>query len=234
MFIGHYGIGLAGKKPGPEISLGTLFLASQWLDLLWPLMLIFNLEHVSIVPGNTKMVPLDFDYYPFSHSLVFVLVWSFLFGGFYYMFRGSKRNSLILGLLVLSHWILDLFVHKPDLPLFPSGPMEGFGLWNFPVIAIPLESLIFAAGVYLYTINTKPKNKNGIYVFWSLITFLIIIHIINLLSPPPPNINSIAYASLALWLLIPWAYWADRNREYIPKEEERKKKEEESLKDEDE
>ena len=161
------------------------------------------------------MVPLDFDYYPFSHSLLFVLIWSVLFGGVYYMFKGSIKNSIIIAILVLSHWILDLLVHKPDLPLYPSGPFEGLGLWNSPVIAIIIEALIFTGGLYLYSKSTKAKNKKGIYVFWSLIIFLVVIHIVNLISPPPPNSASIAYASLSLWLLIPWAYWADKNREVI-------------------
>jgi hypothetical protein len=55
MFLGHYGIGLAAKKPAKSISLGTLFLAAEWLDLVWPILLILNIEHVELHPGDTRI-----------------------------------------------------------------------------------------------------------------------------------------------------------------------------------
>ncbi len=86
MFIGHFGVGLAGKKVEPKISLGTLFLAAQWLDLIWPVFILLGLEKVEIAPGMTASNPLDFIYYPFSHSLLFAIVWALLFGLVYYFF----------------------------------------------------------------------------------------------------------------------------------------------------
>jgi hypothetical protein len=215
LFIGHYGAGYAGKKFGKHISLGTLFMAAQLLDLIWPIFLIIGIEHVSIHPGDTKMTPLDFDYYPFSHSLLFVIIWAVLFSGLYYINRRNFRNSLILGILVISHWVLDLIVHRPDLPIFIDGPFVGLGLWNIPPAAIALESLIFIIGVYLYFSCTKPKDKTGTYASWGLALILIIIYIMNLLSPPPPDAKAIGYTGLALWLLVLWAYWADRHREIV-------------------
>ncbi len=96
------------------------------------------------------MTPLDFVYYPYSHSLLFALMWSILLGGVYFIFRKNFRNALIVGLLVLSHWILDLFVHVPDLPILTSGPFVGFGLWNYPVIETIIELGIFITGVIIY------------------------------------------------------------------------------------
>lgn len=212
MFIGHYGVGLAAKKTTPRISLGTLFMAAQWLDLLWPIFLILNIEHVTIHPGDTKMTPLNFDYYPFSHSLLFVLIWSVLFGSVYFIFRRNLKNSIVLSLLVLSHWVLDLFVHRPDLALYPGGPFEGIGLWNYPIIALILEFLIYITGIILYLTTTKPKDKTGTYSFWGLIILLVLFHIVNLSGPPPPDEKMIGYASLSLWLIVLWAYWTDRHR----------------------
>ena len=212
MFIGHYGVGYAGKQPAKELSLGTLFMAAQWLDLLWPIFLILGIEKVSISPAGSK-IPLEFNYYPFSHSLLFVLIWAILFSGFYYIYRKNFRNALILGLLVISHWVLDLIVHQPDLPILTTGPFAGFGLWNIPAVAITVESLIFILGVYLYFSCTKPKDKTGTYASWGLVLFLVISHIMNLISPPPENVKLIAYVGLAMWLLVLWAYWADRHRE---------------------
>ncbi|RPI18862.1 MAG: hypothetical protein EHM58_03775 [Ignavibacteriae bacterium] len=212
MFIGHFGAGLAGKKPAPQVSLGTLFLASQWLDLLWPLLLLFGIEHVVINPGDTIMTPLNFSDYPYSHSLIFVLAWSIIIGGIYFFIKRNVKNSLIVGLLVLSHWVLDLFVHRPDLPLLTSGPNVGFGLWNSPVIAIILESVIFILGVWFYISATSAKDKIGTYAFWALIVFLVIIYFGNIMGPPPPDVKSIAYLGLTQWLLVLWAYWVDRHR----------------------
>lgn len=212
MFLGHYGVGLAAKKPAKSISLGTLFLAAQWLDLLWPIFILLGIEHVVIEPGISKITPLEFTDYPYSHSLLFVLIWSILLGGIYYIIKRNKKNALIVGLLVLSHWVLDLIVHIPDLPILPSGPYVGFGLWNLPLISIVIEAAIFIAGVVFYVSSTTPKDKIGSYGFWSLIIFLAAAHLVNLTSPPPPNVNAIGWAGLSMWILVIWAYWADKHR----------------------
>jgi hypothetical protein len=212
MFIGHFGMGLAVKKPAKTISLGTLFLAAQWLDLLWPIFITLGIEHVELNPGNTKLTPLNFIDYPYSHSLVFTLIWGAALGVIYFLIRRNKRNALIIGLLVLSHWILDLLTHRPDLPIFLSGPYVGFGLWNSPINEIILEFGIFIAGVWLYFSSTTAKDKIGIFAPWSLVILLALIHIANIAGPPPPDVKSIGFAGLGMWLFVVWAYWADKHR----------------------
>jgi len=216
MFIGHYGIGLAAKKPAKTMSLGTFFLASQWLDLIWPILVLLNIEQVVISPGDTKLTPLEFTHYPFSHSLIFVLGWSVVLGVIYYLIKKNKKNALIVGLLVLSHWVLDLIVHKPDLPLIPGGPYLGFGLWNIPVIAVILELLIYTGGIYLYVSATTARDKIGVYGFWSLIVLLAVIYVVNIAGPPPPDVKAIGWAGLLLWVFVLWAYWADKHRTVKP------------------
>jgi hypothetical protein len=213
MFIGHFGAGLAGKKPGKDISLGTLFMAAQWLDLVWPVLVLLNIEIVKINPGDTILTPLNFESYPYSHSLLYTFIWSFLFGAVYFIFKRNFRNSVLLGLLVLSHWVLDLFVHRPDLPLYPGGPLEGFGLWNLPIVEIPLEIIIFIIGIYLFVTSTKPKDKTGVFAYWGLIIFISVIYIMNLIGPPPPDTNAIAFAGIGMWLIVLWGYWANKHRE---------------------
>lgn len=213
MFIGHFGAGLAAKKIDDKPSLGTMFLAAQFLDLIWPLLLLVGIEKVNIEPGISVVNPLDFTYYPWTHSLLMVLVWSFLFGIIYYSIRKNLKSSVILGILVLSHWILDLLVHIPDLPVFPWSDLKvGLGIWNSVVLTVLLEVIIFGAGVYLYVSVTKPMNKKGTFSFWGLVLFLLIIYIMNFTSPPPPSVEAIGFAGLLQWLFIPWAYWIDRNR----------------------
>ena len=116
MFIGHFGAGFAGKKFSKASSLGTYFMAAQWIDLVWPILVLFGIEKVEIDPGISSVTPINFTYYPFTHSLVGVLVWAILFGTIYYFIKKNYKTSIILGLLVVSHWFLDLLVHIPDLP----------------------------------------------------------------------------------------------------------------------
>lgn len=213
MFIGHFGAGLAGKKAAPGPSLGTMFFAVQLLDLIWPIFILTGIEKVIISPGVTSSNPLEFIYYPYSHSLVMVLVWSLLFGVIYYLIKKNLNGAVILGLLVLSHWILDLLVHIPDLPLYPGSSVKaGLSLWNYPAVSIIIESLIFALGIYLYLNSTKSKNKKGTFLFWGLILFLGVIYVMNFFGPPPPSAEAIGYAGLLQWIFIPWGYWIDKNR----------------------
>jgi len=91
MFIGHFEVALAAKKAASRTSLGTLILAAQFIDLLWPIFLLLGLEHVRIAPGITKVSPFDFYDYPISHSLLMVVLWSVVLGGLYYAFRSPRR-----------------------------------------------------------------------------------------------------------------------------------------------
>jgi len=213
MFIGHFGAGLAGKKAAPGVSLGTMFLAAQFLDLIWPVFILTGIEKVKIIPGLTAANPLEFTYYPYSHSLLMVIVWAALFGLLYYSLKKNLYNAIVVGGLVVSHWVLDLIVHIPDLPIFPWGNFKvGMGLWNFEIISVILELLIFSGGIYFYLSCTRAKNKKGSFGFQGLIIFLSVVYFMNIFSPPPPSVEAIGYAGFLQWLFIPWAFWIDRNR----------------------
>ena len=213
MFIGHIAVALGAKKVAPKVSLGTLLISAQFLDLLWPILLILGVEHVRIDPGNTAVTPLDFYDYPISHSLVTSIGWSVLFGLGYFLIRRNKMGAWILGAGVFSHWFLDFITHRPDLPLAPGMPTYfGLGLWySLPLTAI-VEGLMFVAGIILYLRSTIALDRIGTYAFWGLIIFLVAIWFGNTFGPPPPNVNSLGYVGLSLWLLVAWAYWIDRHR----------------------
>jgi len=121
MFIGHFAVGFAAKRQAKTVSLGTLFLAVQFLDLLWPTFLLLGWEQVRIVPGITAVNPFDFTSYPYSHSLVAALGWSIAFAAIYWLIRRRAGNALVLALAVLSHWALDYVTHIPDLPVTIHG-----------------------------------------------------------------------------------------------------------------
>jgi hypothetical protein len=213
MFIGHYAVALAAKRVAPRTSLGTLFIATQFVDLLWPLLLLAGCEHVRIVPGSTVVTPLDFYDYPYSHSLLGTMFWGAILSGLYFGLRKSIHPSIIVGLCVMSHWVLDLLTHRPDLPLSVTGESRwGMGLWNSLPGTLIVEGGLFAAGVFVYLRTTDAKNRVGGVGFWALISLLSIIYIMNLFGPPPPDVTMIAYAGNLSWLFVIWAYWVDRNR----------------------
>lgn len=213
MYIGHFSLGFAAKKVAPKPSLGTLFLATQFLDLLWPLFLFLGWEQVLIEPGNTAVTPLNFIRYPFSHGLLAAIIWGVMLGSIYGFLKKDLKTSFWLGLLVVSHWILDLFTHRPDLPLLPGLDIKvGLGLWNSLLGTLMVEGGMFVVGVYLYAISTQARNKTGRWALWGLVAFFIITYLGNLFGPPPPAVEPIVYIGLLQWLLIAWAYWIDHNR----------------------
>lgn len=216
MFIGHYAVALAAKKASPKTSLGTLFFAAQFVDLLWPLLLLLGLEHVRIDPGNTVLTPLDFYDYPFSHSLVAAFVWPIVVGSLFYVVRRDKIESVVVGLSIFSHWILDFLTHRPDLPLaFSNDVFFGLGLWNSPAVSIAAEVALFMVGVIIYVKTTFSKDRIGVYGFWSLFTLLLLIYIGNFVGPPPPNEFALALVANATWIFVVWAYWVDRHRSVV-------------------
>ena len=213
MFIGHFGVGFGAKSIAPRISLGTLFLAAQFLDLLWPTLLLLDLEQVRIMPGATAVTPLLFVHYPISHSLLAVLGWAALAGGIHFGLKRDTKSALILGVLVVSHWLLDVIVHQPDLPLYPgSATRLGLDVWSSLPLTLLVEGSIFAAGVWLYARFTTAADAAGRWGFYGLVAFLLLIYAGNLFGAPPPSAHAIAWVGQAQWLLVLWGYWLDGHR----------------------
>lgn len=212
MFIGHHAAGFLAKRLAPRVSLGTMFLGAMLLDLVWPLLLIADVEHVRIAPGITAFTPLDFYDYPVTHSLLNVLGWSVAAAIVYRLVRKDARSAIVVGAAVLSHWVLDFVTHRPDLPLWPGGPKVGLGLWNSIPGTIVVEVVLFAIALWIYLRSTTAIDRTGTIALSALVIFVAIIYIANITSPPPPTARAIGYAGLAAWLFVPWGYWIDRHR----------------------
>ena len=214
MFIGHFAMGFGAKRFAPQVSLGILFLACQLADLIWPNLVLLGIETLSIEPGITAMTPLNFSSYPYSHSLIALLVWAVVFASLYIVLsRTGAKAAIVIAALVFSHWVLDVLSHRPDMPIsLGDAPKIGIGLWNYPMIAIPVELLLFGIGVWLYSRCTQPMNRKGSIGFWVLVSFLLAVYLANVFGPPPPSAAAVAWSAQAMWLIVAWGFWVDRNR----------------------
>ncbi len=217
MFLGHYAMGFAAKSWTGRVSLGTMFLAAVWLDLIWSPLLLLGKEVVTIEAGHTVVSPLQFEHFPLSHSLFMALVWGALIGLGVFALHRSTRGALLVWGAVLSHWMLDFITHRPELPLFVDNEIKvGLGLWNSLWGTLALEGGLFVLGLTLYLSATRARNKIGIFALWGLVLSLVALAIGNYFGPPPPDAMTVAWAGNAQWLLVLWAYWVDRHR--MPKD----------------
>lgn len=216
MFIGHFGAGFGAKAIAPRVSLGWLFVAAQFVDLLWPTLLLAGVERVRIAPGATAVTPLVFEHYPVSHSLLAVLGWALLVGGIFLALKKNRRGAIVLAALVVSHWLLDVIVHQPDLPLYPGSPtVVGMSAWNSLPLSIAIEVPLFALGAWLYARSTTPADAVGRWAFAGLVVFLVAIHAGNLFGTPPPSVEALAWVGQAQWLLVLWGFWVDKHRRAV-------------------
>lgn len=212
MFIGHDAVGFASKRLAPRTSLGWLIAAPLLLDLLWAIFLLAGIEHVTIRRGVTKMSPLDFIDYPWSHSLLMSAVWGVAFAGVYVIVTRYVRGGVVLFAGVISHWVFDWLTHRADLPLYPGGPRVGLGLWNYPIAELGIETALFAIGILLYRDATRPRDRIGSVAMWAFIIVLAAVFIANAGGTPPPSVRMLVWSALALWILPFWAAWFDRHR----------------------
>lgn len=215
MFLGHYGVAFAAKKAAPKVSLGWLFAAAQMADILWPFFLVSHVEQYAVEPGYTKVSAFHFISYPWSHSLLMDLLWGVLVGIGYYAFTKDRQGGLTLGLLVLSHWFLDLVVHVPDLPLSPFTALKvGLGGWNSLTATLIVELSCFFGGVIIYLNCTKAVTKPGRWLPGVLVALLAALFFFFTFSEPKPSPLPALFVSFMLMLAVIFflAWLADRNR----------------------
>ncbi len=230
MFIGHFALGYAAKRWAPGISLAVLFAAALFADLLWPVLVALGIEHVRIAPGITASTPLEFISYPYSHSLLTLTLFGGLFGwlarlralrfhlraqrfGGQVGGAGSSTVFVIVLALVVSHWVLDVVTHIPDLPLYPGGPKFGLGLWNSVPGTLAVETVMFALGVWVYARATAPRDAIGKWGFFGVTAFLFVGFAVNANGTPPPSVTALWIMALGLGALTLWLAWlADHHR----------------------
>lgn len=212
MLAGHLAVALGTKKYEPALPLWALVGAVFWLDLLWPILLLLGAEVVRVHPGDTAFTNLEFVSYPWTHSLAMAAVWSMLAAALTRVLGHSWRQGAILGALVLSHWVLDFVTHRPDLPLWPGGPLVGLGLWNSVPGTFVVEGGLYLGAIALYVRSTERRDGVGRYSLIALTALIGLLWASQPWSPPPPSSTAVAWGAVVLWLTLPWAGWIDRHR----------------------
>lgn len=210
MFVGHYGVSFAARRFYPSVPLWVFFVAVQLLDVVWAPLILLGIEHVRIVPGITASNPLDLYYMPYTHSLVAAVAWA---GAAYLGWRVWRARGAAAGAAaavaaaVFSHWILDAVVHRPDLPLYDNTAKVGLGLWNQPIAAFALESILLLGGAALY-VRMSGARRTAVWIFAA---GMLAVHTIAFFGAPPetPVMAAVmAFGSYAI--LAGVAAWIER------------------------
>jgi len=216
MFVGHYAASLALKRFEKRASLGVLFLAVQFVDILFFPFVLLGIERMNIVENFTESTHFELEYMPYTHSLLATLVWAALA---YVLFRWiivkDRSVALIVALAVASHWFLDLVVHTPDLPLWSDNSFKfGFGLWNNAVTTYVLEAALLLAGLWVYLRSTTSTSVTGKYGMSIFVVFLLLVNIANVFGPLQSDSKAaLAATAVSAYLLFAAvAFWLDTKR----------------------
>jgi hypothetical protein len=204
MFVGHYGVSFAIQPAGRRLPLWLLFVAVQWLDVVWSVLVLAGVEKLRIIPGFTEANALDLYYMPYTHGLPGSILLSLAFGGLVAMcVRGDRMKTVLLVAMVsFSHWLLDLVVHTHDLPLYGNSAKVGFGLWQNVALSFPLELATLSLGAWLYARTTRHASDKGRTMFWGFVILLVAIQAYANFGPPPSSAEAMATMALCLYTVL--------------------------------
>src|SRR5215831_2154702 len=202
MFIGHYGVALAAKPVQKQIPLWLLFIAVQWLDVVWSVLVMLGVEKLRIVKGFTEANSMDLYYMPYTHGLIGALALSAALGGLTILFLRDRRVAVfsIVAGAVFSHWLLDLVVHVEDLPLIGNSMKVGFGLWRHVWLSLPLELATLMLGAIIYARAMPSQSRTGIWAYWIFIGFLLLAQLYTQFGPDPTSPIAEAQTALAAYV----------------------------------
>ena len=217
MFLGHFGAAMALKRLEPKVSLATLVLGAQLVDLLWGAFLLTGWEEVRIDPGYTAATPLQFVHYPITHSLAGTVGWALAAAALYYSWptRDTSRHwqaAAVVGVAVLSHFPLDVLVHVPDLTIAGDDTSHlGLGLWRSVPATLTVELIAIALGLAVYVAFRSRRHPVRPSRLAGLVAVLLGLYLASLFGPPPPSVTAIAVVDIVgLLALALFAGWADR------------------------
>jgi hypothetical protein len=220
MFVGHYGPAFALKRVAPETSMLGLGIGVQLVDIAWAIFIFTGIEQVRIIPGFTESNSLDLHYIPYTHGLISALLWSLAGGLVAWLVakRASPRIFVAIALSIASHWILDLLMHRPDLPIYGDSMKVGLGLWNYRWPAFIAEIIVLGAGLLYYARGSRPKDAIGRFGPIAMFVALTGTQLFNLLVSPTSTPVDTAAGALISFVVIPVVMaFVDRHREHPKK-----------------
>lgn len=216
MFVGHYAAALALKKFEKRASLGMLFLGVQFVDILFMPFVLLGIERMNIVPNITQSTHFELEYMPYTHSLVGSLFWAAVaYVVFRWLFVKKQSVALVIALAVFSHWIFDLIMHTPDMPLWTDDSIKlGLGLWNNAAASYALEAVLLIGALWLYLRATQATSAIGKYGMPVFVVVMLLINIVNIYGPPPAGGKvEMGISAMAAYLAFAGiAFWLDRKR----------------------
>jgi hypothetical protein len=199
MFIGHYGPAFGAKAAVRAIPLWVFFVAVQFMDVVWSVLVLNGIEKVKIEPGYTQASPLNLYYMPYTHGLLGSLALSLVFGVVVSLFFKAKRGLIFLisAGAVFSHWVLDFIVHKPDLWIYDDMKV-GLGLWRWIWISLPLELAFLWAGAWAYA-RYVPAKRGGNAWLWAFVAAMTAVQVYGDLGPAPASAHAEAITALCAY-----------------------------------
>jgi hypothetical protein len=205
MFVGHWAPALAAAAASNRApKIGMLFIAAQLVDWAFFGLLLAGVEHMRFSPGISAMNPMDLYHMPFTHSLLGATGFAVMFAALVWLASKDRVAALIAGAVVLSHWLLDLLVHVPDLTLAGSPPKLGFGLWNHPAIEMPLEVGITLGALWWYAKARQPARLPVL----TLVAVLLGMQAVNWFGPVEPEVTAgtslLAFFAFGLATVLAW------------------------------
>lgn len=216
MFIGHYAAGLALKNFEKRASLGVLFLAVQFVDILFFPLVLLGVERINIIENYTESTHFQLEYMPYTHSLLASLLWAGIAYAFFrWVVVKNHSIALVMAIAVFSHWVIDLIVHTPDLPLWSDASIKlGFGLWNNAVVTYVLEAALLLGALWLYLRSTTASTKTGKYGMGVFVVFMLLMNIGNVFGPLQTDSKVVmSLSALSAYLLFAAiAFWLDKKR----------------------
>ena len=215
MFVGHYAVSFAARTTSVPLPLWVWFVAVQWLDVVFMTLVLFGVEKVRLTEGFTESNDLDLYYMPFTHGLVGALVLSVVFAAIVAVVFPAGRRPLAFWLVALasfSHWLLDLVMHTPDLPLLGDDSTKvGLGLWENVAIGFPLELVLLGLGVWLYARSVDLAGPRGHVKLWAFFAFMAVAQVYGTFGPTPTSPEAFAVSALVGYVLLAaLAAWVDR------------------------
>lgn len=217
MFVGHYGLALAARSAAPGVSLGTLFVATQFMDIVFSVLLLTDTEEVRIHTGAEGPVGVEMVFVVYSHSLPAALILSLAAGALLWAIAPGSRDqrrraAVVVAGVTASHYILDIVTRTADLPVLSHDTELGLGIATPNSLAI--ETALLLVGLWLYLRVTTARDRLGTFGVPVLVAGMILFNAYVVASPPPRSLLGLAMGQLGAYVFLAVvAFWLDRHRQ---------------------